>query len=105
MTTKALLRSVRDLSSRVPKPRMEANLLSLHEIRKIKDHVCALALAAQAAGRLNNLVPWQQQMLDSYEKPPKRLRKPEIVRLFAPRLLSDRPAAPLRRAVTMRALR
>jgi hypothetical protein len=85
MTTKALLRSVRELGMRIPKPRIDASHLSLQDIRKLKGHVCATAKAEQAAGRLYNLQPWQQEWLDSYKDPPRRLRKSELVRLLTPK--------------------
>jgi hypothetical protein len=85
MTTRALRRSVLELASRIPRPRTEPSRLSLRDIRRLKDHVCALAIAERAAGRLNNLQSWQQEWLDSYKDPPRRLRKSELVRLLTPR--------------------
>jgi hypothetical protein len=85
MTTKALLRSVRELGMRIPRPRIDDSHLSLQDIRKLKAHICAIVLAEQAVGRLRNLLPWQQAMLDSYEKPPKRLLESEVVKLLTPK--------------------
>jgi len=85
MTITALAQRVAKLEARIPKPRLRLSHVLSQDLRKLQDHFAAVLIEDRAAGRLRNLAPWEQQLLDEYEAPPKQLSARQLVRILGPK--------------------